>query len=533
MQDSASSKYLSKYLIHEELGRGGFGTVYRATDTTLDRVVALRILDPLLTREPGFMTRCRRAIVAVAALEHPNILPVYEVGDAEGRSFIAMAYLPSPPLDRLLAAEGPWPAEQSLLILAQIADALDAAHAQGLHHGNLVPAHVLVSDDGHVMVMDFGLGEASEQTSGPLLSSGLLSPAGDLDLARVTAPEVLASTAPVGPPTDRYALAVLAYRLLSGQWPFPGRTAAEVARATLAGPPAVSRSLNGEIGEELAAVLLVALAKDPTQRYPTGAALVAALADASAGRPWQRIGLAFVPVPAGPFTFGEGAAARVIELLRFEMGVYPVTVAQFVAFVAATGYVTQAEAEGWGLAFDGVTWQEVQGACWRAPRGPGSSSEGRERHPVVQVSCHDAAAFCDWAGVALPDEQQWEKAARGPLPAPSPVSTGEGRGGGLYPWGDHWRAELCHHADSGLRDTVPVDQHTGDASPYGVHGLAGNVWEWTTSAYDAAGAYRVLRGGAWPHDGRYLRATFRYYALPGYRSDALGFRCIRPEQEKT
>ena len=147
-------------------------------------------------------------------------------------------------------------------------------------------------------------------------------------------------------------------------------------------------------------------------------------------------------------------------------------------------------------------------------RDRGSDLAGRELHPVVQVSWHDAQAFCEWAGLALPDEEQWEHAARG----------SDGR---LYPWGDRWRPELCNHAQSGWRGTTPVDAFPGDASPYGVRCLAGNVWEWTASTYDPAGAYQVLRGGAWPHDGRALTATFRYYALPGYRSDALGFRCAR------
>ena len=268
----------------------------------------------------------------------------------------------------------------------------------------------------------------------------------------------------------------------------------------------------------MADVLLRGLAKEPSARYPTGAAFVAAL-EAAGARPWQKIGLRFAAVSAGAFTFGEGASARVISLPSFEIGIYPVTVAQFAAFVAATGYVTQAEREGWGLAFQGSRWAETAGASWRAPRSPGNSAAGREAHPVVQVSRSDAEAFCAWAGVNLPTEEQWEKAARGD----------DGR---HYPWGDRWRPELCNHAGCEARDTVPVDFYPGDASPCGARGLTGNVWEWTASVYEPGSAYSVLRGGAWPHDERFLTTTFRYYALPGYRSDALGFRCILVDERK-
>ncbi len=512
---------LGKYLIHEELARDSFGVTCRATDAALDRVVALKILDPLLTRDPGFLERFRHETVEAARLVHPSIVPVVDVGEAEGRSFIAMAYTPGRPLAQLLAPGAALPVEQVLSILAQIADALDAAHAQGFCHGHLTPAQVLVDLEGHAAVTDFGLGGTGEATSSSLLSSGLLSPTGNLDLALTAAPEVLAGT-PAGAAADRYALAALAYRLLAGEWPVSGRTAVEVIRSRLARPAPDPRAFNNTLSQEMAGVLLRGLAMKPDQRYESAAEFIAGLT-AAAAQPWQQIGVQFAPVPAGPFTFGEGNAARVLTLPAFEIAIFPVTVAQFASFVAATGYVTQAEREGWGLAFTGTRWEKVAGACWRTPSGPGSAISRKEDHPVVQVSCLDAEAFCAWAGLALPDEMQWEKSARGPSTGP-----GDSR---RYPWGDAWRPDLCQHAASPVRGAAPVTLHPDAASPYGVCDLAGNVWEWTASAYDPAGAYRVLRGGAWPHDSRFLTTTFRYYALPGYRSDALGFRPVRTRTE--
>lgn len=520
---AATDQRLGKYITHEELTRDSFGVTCRATDTSLDRVVALKILDPLLARDPGFMERFRRAMAAAAGLAHPHIVPVYEAGEADGRCFIALAYLPSRPLAQLLAPGGALPVDRALPILSQIADALDYAGAQGVHHGRLAPVAVLIAPDGSAAVTDFGLGQSDEAASGALLSSGLFAATGNLELVLAAAPEVLAG-APAGAAADRYALAALAYRLLAGEWPVSGRNAVEVIRARLARPTADPRTINNKLSQEMAGVLLRGLAMKPEQRYGSAAEFVAGLA-AAAAQPWQQIGMQFADVPAGPFTFGEGNAARALTLPAFEIAIFPVTVAQFASFVAATGYVTQAEREGWGLAFTGTRWEKVRGACWHAPSGPGSAIHGKEDHPVVQVSCLDAEAFCAWAGLALPGEMQWEKSARGPSAGP-----GDSR---RYPWGDAWRPDLCQHAASPVRGSAPVTLHPDAASPYGVCDLAGNVWEWTASAYDPARAYRVLRGGAWPHDSRFLTTTFRYYALPGYRSDALGFRPVLPSTEKS
>ncbi|MCB0060384.1 MAG: SUMF1/EgtB/PvdO family nonheme iron enzyme, partial [Caldilineaceae bacterium] len=100
----------------------------------------------------------------------------------------------------------------------------------------------------------------------------------------------------------------------------------------------------------------------------------------------------------------------------------------------------------------------------------------------------------------------------------------------FYPWVDDESVAECANCEaSNIAATSTLGCFAGGLSPYGVEELAGNVWEWTASPYDLAGAYQVLRGGAWPHDQRFLTTTFRYYALPGYRCDALGFRCIREE----
>ena len=230
-------------------------------------------------------------------------------------------------------------------------------------------------------------------------------------------------------------------------------------------------------------------------------------------------------------------------LEAFYIDKYEVTNARFQQFVQATGYRTQAEREGGGKIRTGAqTWAQVPDANWRAPRGNGSSIVGREAHPVVQVSWHDAKAYCTWAGKRLPTEAEWEKAARGP----------DGR---LYPWGneiDGTKANFCDRncpfawkdaaVDDGYRSTAPVGSYEAGKSPYGAYDMAGNVWEWVADWYDAkyyrrsparnpqgptSGTQVVLRGGSWLYTAPDFRVTERAGVPPDRRNENIGLRCVQ------
>ena len=253
-------------------------------------------------------------------------------------------------------------------------------------------------------------------------------------------------------------------------------------------------------------------------------------------------------VPAGEFIMGslEGQGdydeypQHTVYLDGFYIGKYEVTNEQFAEFVDATGYTTDAEKAGWGWVQTGEVRGRVEGADWRHPQGPSSSIEGKMDYPVIQVSWNDASAYCQWAGVRLPTEAEWEKAARGT----------DGR---EYPWGnsppDGSKLNYCDvnceldwkdpSVDDGYTYTAPVGHYEAGMSPYGAYDMAGNVLEWVADWYDPdyyskalernppgadSGVSRVLRGGSWYDSQGLARCASRGKMNPDFRFNFVGFR---------
>lgn len=242
--------------------------------------------------------------------------------------------------------------------------------------------------------------------------------------------------------------------------------------------------------------------------------------------------------------------ARPVVVEPFEIGVHTATNAEFAAFVAATGYVTDAERFGWSFVFApflastdrtairghaaGATWWVgVDGASWRRPFGPSSTCEGAEDHPVVHVSWRDASAYCTWSGTRLPTEAEWEYAARGGL---------EGK---LYPWGDElrpggkWQLNIwqgvfptVNTEEDGFRATAPVSSY--EPNGFGLYQTVGNVWEWTADPFESHAAQssspRAIRGGSYlchPSYCNRYRVAARSSNTPDSSGGNLGFRYAR------
>ncbi|MHC1783641.1 MAG: protein kinase [Anaerolineaceae bacterium] len=256
---------LGKYELHEQLGKGGFGTVYRAVDTELDRVVALKILHPQLTTDTGFLERFRREARVTAGLENPHIVRIYDMGEAEGRVFIAMQYLPGGSLKQKLEQERALPFDEALEIMKQVCRGLQAAHKKGLVHRDVKPANILFDGEGQAVIGDFGLARAV-QLSGSTESS---SAAGGAGTPAYRAPELWRGKPPASPATDVYSLGCVLYEMLTGKVLFDGATPDEIITQHLVERPDIPESLPGGISAGIRPVLVKSLAKDPLERYLT------------------------------------------------------------------------------------------------------------------------------------------------------------------------------------------------------------------------------------------------------------------------
>jgi len=257
----------------------------------------------------------------------------------------------------------------------------------------------------------------------------------------------------------------------------------------------------------------------------------------------------WVTIPAGSFlmgsdkrvdkqAYGDETPQHTVYLPEYRIARVPVTVAQFAAFGKATRHKTAAEEQGWAWNWTGAEWKEIKGADWAHPRGPKSDVRDKQDHPVTCVSWHDALAFCRWAGVRLPTEVEWEKAARGT----------DGR---IWPWGNREpNSGVCNFNMPG-GDTTSVGRYPDGKSPYGLLDVAGNVWEWTSSLwgkdfsnpdygypYNPSGGRenqgapdsvrRALRGGSFRDDAQNVRCAYRNRHSPDNRFDSFGFRVVSP-----
>jgi CHASE2 domain-containing sensor protein len=262
------------------IGRGGMGVIYEAHQPGLDRKVAVKVIAPDHAADPRFRQRFAREARLAAAIDHPNIVPVHATGEDGGRLYLAMRYVEGGNLAQRLRA-GPLPLAATAEIVAQVASALDAAHERGLVHRDVKPANILLVERPgarpHAYLTDFGITRAIVGTA-DLTQTGVFM--GTVDYA---APEQ-ASGAGAGPSADQYALASVAYECLTGRPPCKHEHDMATLWAHVNEPPQPPSQLVPELGAEVDAPLLLALAKNPDERWPTCAAFAQALASALAMR---------------------------------------------------------------------------------------------------------------------------------------------------------------------------------------------------------------------------------------------------------
>jgi serine/threonine-protein kinase len=512
-------------------GKGGLGVVWKARNrvplTPEQEIVVLKFAQEEKFNPAALIAEARQQ---AALRHHPHVVEVFYIHQMDDLLFIEMELMPGGSLDARVR-RGALSENDAVTIASHVLDALATAHERDIIHRDVKPLNILFDAHGVAKLADFGLARALEDRSRTFSFAGT---------RRYMAPETLESEDfSASRKSDVWAVGVTLYEMLTGQLPF-----GSVAATLRDDPPPLPSRLSAHV----IAAVQAALSKeeDPRPaaaelrdrlRHPPAARRVApaestlppihlqphlvTLSDEPHERTNPTDNAVMVFVPAGEFIMGttddeiesllkqhpewkrewfdrEKPQHRV-HLSGYYIYKHPVTVAQYRQFCRETGR--------------------------QEPRPP--SWGWKDDHPIVNVSWHDAVAYCEWADVRLPTEAEWEKAARGT----------DGR---KYPWGDEWDASRCNNYETGPKQTTPVDSYPLGVSPFGAQDMAGNVWEWCSSLYkpyryDAkdgredlrAGGSRVLRGGSWFIVGYGCRAAFRLDLAPAGRYFKFGFRCVQ------
>jgi hypothetical protein len=405
----AAGSQIAGYTIEEQIGRGGMAVVYRASDRRLNRPVALKILAPELASDAGYRQRFLREMRAAAAVDHPNIVPVFDAGEADGALYIAMRYVDGQDVRTMLETEPRLPAARVVRLIAQAASALDAAHARGLVHRDVKPGNMLIGSahPDHLYLSDFGLSK-ERVSSAPLTLTGQFM--GTLDYM---APEQIEGHELDGR-TDLYALACTAFEMLAGQPPFKRDQGMAVMWAQVNAPVPSLHALRPDLPPAVDQVMTTAMAKKPADRYPSCAAFARALAAA-----------------CGVGTGQDAEAALAGEAGQAAADVPPVAppAAERVHIPASR---TSPSSGGDPLPDAESTWTGQQAAQAGAadpqtraadPHARAADPQTRAADPRAAAADPQADAETAWAGRPLyrPDTT-WRPIADSVLPSPSPWS---------------------------------------------------------------------------------------------------------------
>lgn len=517
------------YAIEDVLGEGGMGVVYRARDQKRDRTVALKCLHTNLSGDAEVRRRFAREAKVLRAWSHEYGVAVYDFIEHAHLLAIVMEHVEGISLlQHLEKWRGRMPLREIVGIFGAVLDAMDDAHKNGIIHRDLKPENILVEEraQGRLSpkIVDFGIAKIFEGTTYTVTGAFL-------GTCRYMSPEQVQRPELADHRSDIYSLGVTLYQLCTGRVPFDDGNHFALMMAHISQKPPLPSTFRPQLPKPLEELILDALAKDPKARPQTCGEFKKRLVEsvgeeisssaALSSDPESPLpavihdtdGFEMVLVPGGPFQMGPNR--RTVHLDAFYLDRTPVTNLQFRTFLQITGYKPTDAGSGRFLAH------------W--PRG--FIPNGLENHPVVFISWFDARAYAHWAGKRLPTEAEWEKAARGV----------DGR---KYPWGKTDPTPSRANFGGKHKGTIAVGSCPSGVSPFGVHDLSGNVWEWCDDADDPQfylngpahnphnttrleRTFFVMRGGSWMYGAQTLRTYSRTSFEPHYRFADGGFRCAR------
>ncbi|HUG15607.1 MAG TPA: protein kinase [Thermomicrobiales bacterium] len=258
-----------RYRLGEVVGEGGMAVVCRGHDLLLNRPVAIKILRAQYAADEGFLRRFEREAQAAAGFSHPNIVNVYDVGTDGDQHYIVMEYIRGPSLKDLIRRQGPFSVDGAIFVIGQVASALDYAHQRGLIHRDIKPQNILVDRDGNAKVVDFGIAKGMRDVNLTEAGTGM-------GTVHYVSPEQ-ARGEPATPESDLYSTGVVLYEMLTKELPFEADTPVGVAMQHVNSPPPLPSGINPSIPPRVDDIVLKALAKEPSERYSSGAELAAAL----------------------------------------------------------------------------------------------------------------------------------------------------------------------------------------------------------------------------------------------------------------
>lgn len=291
-----------RYRIEAMIGEGGMGTVYKAYDRDLDRVVALKLLRSELTADADATRRFKQELLLASKVSHKNILRIHDLGDAGGIKFISMAFVDGEDLNAVLKREGKLPLDRALAITRQLCGALEAAHSEGVVHRDLKPHNVMLDKAGTVFVSDFGLAKSLDAGAIGMTRTGEY-----LGTPRYMAPEQV-EVKPVDQRTDIYALGLILYEMVTGDVPFAGQTTLQVMYQRVKDKPKNPKDLNPDLPDYLVRIIMRCLETKPERRYQAAADM---LRDIDAERAQSRSRSVQISLPMPESTGGKWAVGAV------------------------------------------------------------------------------------------------------------------------------------------------------------------------------------------------------------------------------